>query len=245
MRFLQTLIVLTCGALALAVDQPNYIAAKAAAAKKGVTIQVNHSYAFKVDGPRGHRRLIVGTVTGTPGSMEFQAHMFDMANITPGKLGPLQVGAKCITTTNGPGESWDCTRPTENFRFMGETKAELTKVEIADMGKYHSSAYSNHYAHVLTVPGKQLLVGNDCYNIVTNNCRTYVHNLFGKIKARDLLNQARQLFGRDVQFVERDPYEWNDVFERDFEVFGSRDNKLPALNERGIISDEMLRQDLY
>ncbi|MCJ1432070.1 hypothetical protein MMC27_001426 [Xylographa pallens] len=229
MRLFQILIFLSSALLALAANTENYNAAAAAAAKKKVTLQVGHQYAFKVDAAHNHRRLIVGAVTGSPGSLDFKGNMFEMAIMTPGKLGPMHQGATCAHSSNRPEEFWDCTRPSQNFRFKGETNAALTHADIKAMGQ-------------------QLIVDNDCYNIVTNNCRTHIKEIFKQIKTRNLLDEASDLFGRDVQFVERDPSEWDPIYERDFEPLDARDSWYgwdSGMEKRGLESDSMFGLEIY
>ncbi|MCJ1383908.1 hypothetical protein MMC17_007022 [Xylographa soralifera] len=205
MRLFLMLLLLGSALLALAANTGNYNAAVAAAAKRKVLLQHGHQYAFTVDATKNHRRLIVGTVMGLPGSFDFKGNVFEMAVISRGHLGPLHQGARCEHLSNEPEEFWDCTRPRQNFRFKGETNPLLTHADIKAMGE-------------------QLILDKGCYNIATNNCRTHIKEIFKQIKIRNLLDEASQLFGRDAQFVERDPYEGDLIYEKDFEPLEARDS---------------------
>ncbi|MCJ1472576.1 hypothetical protein MMC13_001225 [Lambiella insularis] len=155
--------------------------------------------------------------------------MFELAITTPGKLGPIHQGAKCAHSSNRPEQYWDCSRPAQNFRFKGKTNPTLTHADIKGMGE-------------------QLILDNDCYNILTNNCRTHIKAIFKQIKTRNLLEEAGQLFGRDVQFVERDAYDWESLYERDFEPLDARDiwdSYDLGMEKRGLESGYMFGQEVY
>ena len=50
----------------------------------------------------------------------------------------------------------------------------------------------------------QLIVDNQCYNVVTNSCQTQVKRLFKQIKARSLMLEARDALGEEYVMVKRD-----------------------------------------
>ncbi|MCJ1245485.1 hypothetical protein MMC30_002689 [Trapelia coarctata] len=161
MQFLHILCLLCFALSVTAANSENYEAASAAAAKKGVQLRVGHHYAFKADGSCGHVRLIVGTVFPMINGLDFWADTFEMALTTEGKYSRLYKGASVVVRSD---EGWDCSRP-QNFRYKGET-LEYTRVEIMEMGH------------------RIMLNHNETYSIVSNNCKTFVWELFKKIKVR-------------------------------------------------------------
>jgi hypothetical protein len=50
-------------------------------------------------------------------------------------------------------------------------------------------------------------VHGECYNIVTNQCQTFARELFKQMKARQVLDEASQLVGRNLDSVARVLYE--------------------------------------
>ena len=130
MHFLHIFYLLSSTLLATAVNTPNYEAASAAAAQKGVHLLQGHTYAFKSHGRNGHVRLIVGTVFPLPSGLDFWADSFEMALTSLGKYGRLYKGAGVKV---GHHEGWDCERP-QNFRYKGEAM-EYTSAEIVEKGR--------------------------------------------------------------------------------------------------------------
>ncbi|MCJ1387465.1 hypothetical protein MMC18_000308 [Xylographa bjoerkii] len=182
--------------LAIAANPDDYNAAEAAAAKKGVKLQVGQHYAFKSDGKNQRVRLVVGVVSQQSGSYDFQAMTFELALQTPGSLGMAHIGAKVKPATNREGEHWDRNQP-QNFQ-----------VQRADVGVHQATDHGHGSGETLSpTENKIVLDHHKTYNILFFNCQAFVRQLFKQIQARNFLHRVSQLDGRDMHFFERDLYE--------------------------------------
>ncbi|MCJ1390282.1 hypothetical protein MMC18_003140 [Xylographa bjoerkii] len=147
-------------------------------------LQLDHTYAFNKGDRLSHTVLVVGKVVrNAAGELDFEATGFDITKYPKGKLNPKSYyGAICTTRTH---EEWVCDAA-KRYTFLGETQ-QLTQVEISE----HAGAITE---------------GNNCYNIATNNCKTWANKLWKDIKARDIFSwniaetemKARAMEERDM-----------------------------------------------
>ena len=171
---------LRCSAISVtAANSPNYETASASAAHKGVQLRVGHHYASYSDDKDRHVLLIVGAVFPMLNGLDFWANSYEMALTNRGKYGRLYHGASVVAWSE---EGWDCTKA-KNFRHKGEAE-EYTRADIMENGKrrVHSGLI---FADDSSKTGYHILDRHNAkYNIVTNNCKTFVWELLRQIKIR-------------------------------------------------------------
>ncbi|KAL9607470.1 MAG: hypothetical protein Q9167_007617 [Letrouitia subvulpina] len=140
----------------------------AAAQKRCYTMQVNKLYAFRQrDDSRitAHTRLIVGhifkeNVDDDNQPWDFQAQQFHLVKDVNNPLDAIW-GGKCKRLFS----AWTC-REGAVFKFKGE-------VDLQRFGEIQQVADQ----------AQALIDDNDCYNVATNNCKTFASKLAKKVQA--------------------------------------------------------------
>lgn len=179
MNFINLLcLVLSVVSVVLAANTKAYDAVQKAAGSKKLTL--GRQYAFKTGSRIGHQRLIVGKVTGKPGSLDFDANVYELFKYEdPAKKGKFR-------TTVGATHSWDCSRG--KYSYKGEVLTSLRSSDIQQKGH-------------------DLMVGRERYSKLTNNCQHYVKNLYKEIRARALLDEylriRRSVHLSELEFTKR------------------------------------------
>ena len=158
----------------------------------------------------------------------------------PRLIGLKDYGAICTTRTH---EEWVCDAA-KQYTFLGETQ-QLTQVEISERGKICLAIQSRPLCNSQLTPGNltagAITEGDNCYNIATNNCKTWANKLWKDIKARDIFSWHIA----EPEIEARAMEELDMLGERDEWQIGERTMEQLYEYEQDLYKRDMFEQDVY
>ncbi|KAI4210649.1 MAG: hypothetical protein LQ351_006528 [Letrouitia transgressa] len=154
-------------------------------------MQLNRLYAFRQRDDSSftsHTRLVVGRISkededNDSQPWDFEAYWFDLVKDVTRPLDMIW-GGKCETRSR----AWTC-KEGAKYKFKGEVDLQRFGV-IEEVGD----------------EAEALIAENDCYNVATNNCKTFASKLAKRIQAAPAAPPApgtvtnAQPFDMQVQF---------------------------------------------